>query len=188
MNSTRRIFPEFFVGVISEGDSARPGRRARQVKRRMPARGCRVSRQAVIAASRSKSFVWLRHPARRIALPKPRSQVTTGDDACLPSQPGRLCSMFGRKAMSRARHRLPGAVLRRLGCEANMFGVKKGLPFLLRSLRSSAADDIPFQVHFFAGTLVRRSVALRPKRSGRYISSTFTAGAVTLPAARTRAR
>jgi len=40
----------------------------------------------------------------------------------------------------------------------------------------------------FAGRLVIFRVSLSPKRSGRYISSTFVAGAVTVPAERTRAR
>ena len=39
-----------------------------------------------------------------------------------------------------------------------------------------------------AARLVIFRVSLSPKRSGRYISSTFVAGAVTVPAVRTRAR
>jgi len=74
------------------GRISRPAGQARQVRGRMPAGGCRVSQQDVTAASRSKSFAWLRHPGRRLVLPKPGSQVTTGVDACLPSQPRRLCS------------------------------------------------------------------------------------------------
>ena len=64
------------------------------------------------------------------------------------------------------------------------FGWAKGC----RPFGPESAVYFSFHVHFFAATLERRSVALRPKRSGRYISSTLAAGAVTLPAARTRAR
>ena len=40
-------------------------------------------------------------------------------------------------------------------------------------------DVLARKDQFFAGELVRRWVALKPKRSGRYISSTLAAGAVT---------